>query len=58
MMEVANAALDKLYYFYDDKVIAEISRTGEPENSVNHSDGEKLLAEVNEYIKIVEEQMN
>lgn len=52
-----DSEIDKLYYFNNEKVISEISREGEPEYSVRDSDGEELLSEVNEYIKLFEEHI-
>jgi hypothetical protein len=47
--------IDKLYYFSDGEVIQEHAHDIESEFSVRNSDGEELLSEVNEYLKIYKE---
>lgn len=49
--------IDKLYYFDNEEVIKEISSDKESEFGVKNSDGEELLSEVKEYLKVYEENL-
>ncbi len=44
--------LDKMYYYYNDKLIKEKKQNDEQEFSVRNSDAEELLEEVAEYLEL------
>ncbi len=48
--------LDKIYYFKNGEMIKEVNNTNEEEYTVNKSDAEELIQEVNEYLSILKNQ--
>jgi hypothetical protein len=49
--------IDKIYYFNNDNVIKEVGSENESEFAVKNSDGEELLSEVKEYLKVYKEKV-